>query len=793
MKKAFLLLAALLLASSTALAGDDAQIKMEAIPLFQSASVYIDYGSLDASKCELRFKKRGEAAWQEAYPPVVSKDERQARGSVVRLAEDEEYDVKAELFSAAGAKLGEASASFKTWSPKPPIGRTVELPKGVSGPLKIAGVKGSPEAWVKYVAKPGSVVDGGEKEEDAILVENSAYVILEGLRVKGGKINGINVKSSRNVRVLDCEISGWGRVGRQEFSKPKGEWGYGAYYDERGKAINNDAAVFINQSSGTVVERCYAHDPRGKSNSWLYSHPAGPNAIFAREAAQSVVRFNDFIGSDEHRWNDVIEGWGNGKVEGSFYRDAEIYGNFLVFGDDDGIELDGGQMNVRFFDNKIEGCLCGVSVVPNMRGPSYVFNNVVCNLADEDGSFNSAIKSGGGLLTKGRSFIFNNSFSTDGRGIASAGFSNDHVNCLFLCTSRNNVMDCSKSAIADKNASPENDFDCDLMFRRTPGALVSAAKGAEARGIEAKPEFLDAKGGDYRLKPGSRGSGEGVEIPNFAVAAPGGKVEMGAFQQGDSGMSPRRPLPVVWDKACANFALEAKAEASEAGFMTLSVKPGSKWSSKFKVLKNEAFDWLKIEPLEGTLSEESPLKLKLSAEGPKLLKPGVLKGAFIVKMANGLSAPATVYVRTRSDKPETLATLDKFTSLGQFKSAPDKEALSGKALALEKRSGEDCLELSVDIAEEGAYYIYARTKAPSEPLVEHDSLLLSIDGAEPERMDLDGSLSWTWSQLKCGGGARGGGSAYLKAGKHVLKIHPRESILFDALSLSLNPGARGSN
>ena len=63
----------------------------------------------------------------------------------------------------------------------------------------------------------------------------------------------------------------------------------------------------------------------------------------------TVIRYNEFIGSDAHRFNDAVEGWGNFHPRGGFNQDAEIYGNFMIFCNDDNIELDVGQQNVLCF------------------------------------------------------------------------------------------------------------------------------------------------------------------------------------------------------------------------------------------------------------------------------------------------------------------------------------------------------------------------------------------------------------------------------------------------------------
>jgi hypothetical protein len=148
--------------------------------------------------------------------------------------------------------------------------------------------------------------------------------------------------------------------------------------DKKRKAINYHAGVEVGRGcSRVVVEGNWIHSPRGTANSWKDGHPAGPQGIILAETGgNNVVRYNDIIGSESHWWNDAIESIRNRSITGGPYRDTDVYGNVLAFANDDGIELDGGQINVRSWHNWITGALCGVSCAPNRKGPSYVFRNL---------------------------------------------------------------------------------------------------------------------------------------------------------------------------------------------------------------------------------------------------------------------------------------------------------------------------------------------------------------------------------------------------------------------------------
>jgi hypothetical protein len=63
-------------------------------------------------------------------------------------------------------------------------------------------------------------------------------------------------------------------------------------------------------------------------------------------------------------------------------RAIDIYGNEVLWGGDDGIELDYGERNVRAFRNRTMNTNSGISMQPLWGGPGYAFRNVIYNTAE---------------------------------------------------------------------------------------------------------------------------------------------------------------------------------------------------------------------------------------------------------------------------------------------------------------------------------------------------------------------------------------------------------------------------
>ena len=332
--------------------------------------------------------------WTAAEKPIHFADVGNYRSSVLGLKEDTEYEVRVKVKGEEGKVF--AKGSFRTWKSEVPVAKTIVVdPATATYPIKVSD-EGTPDGWIRYTVKPGAVLGGKDCRTSVFDVKNAKYVLIENLTIQGGggawKEYPIFIADSHAVRVRNCEIYGWGREGETVYTaKGKGVLCVGG--DER-KTINCDAAIMIDRgTTEIVVERCYIHDARNRSNSWYYSHPAGNEGIYLNYCGHGVVlRWNDIIGSDFHRFNDCIEGGGNFFADGGFNRDADIYGNFCIFANDDNIELDGGMQNVRCFQNRFESAVSSVSIQGCCTSPVYVYDNLFAPGCDEFGAAFECVK-----------------------------------------------------------------------------------------------------------------------------------------------------------------------------------------------------------------------------------------------------------------------------------------------------------------------------------------------------------------------------------------------------------------
>ena len=598
---------------------------------FENISYYIDWEEEGAS-CEVTYRKAGDANWKKAYAPVYDGVGKQFRGSIVYLEEDTEYEVKAVINGT------EKISKIRTWTSNPPVAQTIGLSEIYSGegPLLLDKIQGTADGWIKIVADDKcDTINAGKKYTQAVMIYDCKYLIFEGIKIRGGSRHGINLlHPSDNVRILNCDIAEWGLEG--VLDTDFGGYAYEGYF------YNNVGGVYFYGSTNSVIERCYIHDPDVKTNSWSSAtwrdvHPKGGTAIQMMGHGGMVVRYNDLIGSDEHRFNDVMEGTNNGgRDSASIGRDADVYGNMMIYSEDDSIELDGGQMNVRFYRNRIEKSYCGISLAPNVMGPSYIFENQVTNMGNTyNNNTWSTVKTGGspdGVF--GMEFFFNNTMDTKGNGIINSNYSGKNE---YHSVSRNNVLVTRTATyIPFKNISADqrDDNDYDLL---AGGVEPIVKAGDESHAVKTLPVYKDYENGDYRLADGSPGQGAGQWLDNFAEYE---KVDMGAYQSSNSKARqlPFRPVDMYADRVYEKF---VDGEEREITIHVGNIGEGHTYS----LVKNRDFDWLEIISENGT--EDVPLKpnttVKFKVKGDlSKCKFAEGNGMVLFRLENGYSVPITL-------------------------------------------------------------------------------------------------------------------------------------------------------
>ncbi len=343
------------------------------VPTFSSVGVYWPVGGSSATKATVSYRKAGTSTWRRGTD--LSYDGRafagrpkEYRGSLLGMASGTSYDVKLALSGTSTT----VTQRVRTWSESFPIARRIELPASSRRPVEIKQV-GSPTGYV-LVTGPGggpATIDVRNAYDYSLRVSSSAYVIVRGLTLKGGRKHGLVLGGSledklHNIVVEGNTISGWGTK------------------DASGFGVDRHAGIY-SQSDGLariVVQGNRIGSPRTTANSWAQSHngsrhPTGPQGIlFRRGLGNHVIRYNDVVGDATHHFSDAIGGTGNFGRNGFPGRDSDVHGNYVAYVWDDGIEAEGGGMNVRVTSNYLTEVYHAFGLSAVSMGPLYAVRNV---------------------------------------------------------------------------------------------------------------------------------------------------------------------------------------------------------------------------------------------------------------------------------------------------------------------------------------------------------------------------------------------------------------------------------
>lgn len=410
-------------------------------PLINSIGL-VFYGQDEYSTTQVQFKPESETDWTQGLELTWEPIYGAFAGSIVYLEPDTIYDIDVAITDSSG-NVEEYSFQQQTQPNSPPIDPNKiyylsDIYSGGQLDLEALNIQGSKDGYAKIIGD-GQVIQADSEVLSAVNIGSQAYVMLENLTIRGGQRYGIFAKKTHHIWIKGCDIAEYGRVAKDMRNNI-------AYSSTTNNSpINYDSGIYLERSGVAVVEECEVHSPNLGANSWVYGHPKGPNAMQVwayhpeeQYRGQMIVRNNRFYGTQKHRFNDVIEGRKNFERTGGFVRDSAIYGNYLAYANDDLIEIDGGQQNVLVYDNEMTQGYAGISIAPNMLGPSYIFHNHIYDLGDETGKEWTAIKAGG-LIAKpaGRTYIYENFIDVERNAIAASGVNGDTT---FWVTTQNNVF-----------------------------------------------------------------------------------------------------------------------------------------------------------------------------------------------------------------------------------------------------------------------------------------------------------------------------------------------------------------
>jgi len=192
------------------------------------------------------------------------------------------------------------------------------------------------------------------------------------------------------------------------------------------------------------------------------------------------------------------------QVYGSFYKDTVIENNTVRDCWDDGIQVEGGNINVAVRDNRIERCALGIAFAPTLQGPLYIERNTILDGVSGFYGANAAFKIGDSASSVGTVYLKGNVIRTSGDGVKQTNGG------LPVIIADHNVLQVGRYVIETGDATPAGtkyDFDCAYStdstgrFLKWSGnrydslAQFRSATGQEANGQETQDcSFLGSGG-----------------------------------------------------------------------------------------------------------------------------------------------------------------------------------------------------------------------------------------------------------------------------------------------------------
>jgi hypothetical protein len=533
---------------------------------FESISVYASFSGDDngSNSATLQWRPTGETSWRSGMAMTVDRrtqihsytaDDRswhlianpyaqQFRASILKVKPDTSYDVRVTFADPDGVTgnnpliesvttrterfaLGTGTSycvattgsdSIRTGTIANPwqtiqyaVGRmvagdTLYIRGGIyNEEVLIKGLNGASGSFITILPYPGEnvVIDGGGGAEYALRLFDSSFIRISGgdrLTIQNTQGYGISLYSDSSDNVIEHLT-------------------VRAY----GSSVDGGAGIAVERRSHrNLVQYCTVKDENAwTGDSSVESRPPGIRVTAETDneviSEGNVIRYNT-ITSTNDGMGDYINSAADTWWYGGFGKDADVYGNICSGGGhDDGIEAEGGSINVRIWGNTVKGSKNSIiSHAQTVVGPLYVFRNV----GDAEGVTAVAVKGGATEgVYDGWAYFYHNTFFGVQQGFSSYG-GDYKANEISL----NNIVSNSSSGIKVYTGSlglgNSFDYDCyytDSFYWGSSMRFTSfkSASGQEAHGMVANPLFVNAGALDFRLQAGSPCRDAAVPLTGF--------------------------------------------------------------------------------------------------------------------------------------------------------------------------------------------------------------------------------------------------------------------------------------
>ena len=545
---------------------------------YQSISVYAGFaGDADGDNAAtLEWRPAGGGAWRRGM--ALTADRRatvggranpyanQWRGSVLMVQPNTAYEVRVTFSDPDGVSgPNPVVVAVTTRNENPPSGGATYY-VAANGSDANAGTQAAP--W-RTLQKAADAVGPG----DAVVVGAGTYAPVA-IRRGGTAAGWVWFRNNPGDRPVVAAPAGAGTlvdvtapyVRFTGFELSGGQWGVfvrspahdvvverNYLHGQKADTSQNGVAVQIGETFSTQNAVADVTVQDNEIHADTLPEPETEEILVQASAGGHVIRRNKVVfsyqGSPSTHGTDCMGGLPNFDPVGGYGPGTDVDDNVCDGATDDGIEIDGGNPNVRVWNNTVTHSNTFFSIAPVYYGPVYVFRNVLHDLKDHWVGSCVGVKDGEGGT--GAVFFYHNTFESPSgagcqgtvKGFAKYASGDAQTNVV----AKNNILHFwgrlyeTGPRIADYDLNYVEPASGDKVAEWDGTNYYGfpdfrSGTGQEAHGLWGTATYADAANGDYRLAAGSVGVDAGVVVPGFddpdsPWPYTGNAPDMGAFEQ----------------------------------------------------------------------------------------------------------------------------------------------------------------------------------------------------------------------------------------------------------------------
>lgn len=440
------------------LAIDDTEVKpIELVANYEAISVYAPFnGDQNANNsASFMYRKQGESNWRNGVPMTVDRRitvlgisganpfVNQYRASIFGLQPNTSYEVQVVFIDPEGTRnTNPITQMVTTRNDNPPLGTVIETPSTTN---LVISQSGTPDNWRSYIPPAGQTSN----------ISGTVTINADYIRIKGFQFNpGIIVigKSASNIIIEDNTFN----IYVHPVIREGGDYTGTSATSENITIQRNSFIKPVDSTAKGTRFVNFVNNTKG-------GHIIRKNTFKDLSGAPRVAG---------EYW-DCLGGAPNFSITGFVYRDSDINDNYFEGCNDDQVESDGANMNVRIWNNRFTAGANGLQVIsvdPTMLGPLYVVRNV------SYGNYKANFVKLGSDSTGQINFYHNTHYIPDsttelkGQGFSYANRGIENI------VSRNNIMQVRRYVIELTDGGATHSFDYDNLFTTNADGTVRFAK-----------------------------------------------------------------------------------------------------------------------------------------------------------------------------------------------------------------------------------------------------------------------------------------------------------------------------